>query len=145
MKKLLSIFFVSLLLSVNAKANLFNLKTYAKCDFKSQTGSLSVITIIDLQSHNKLNYFAFDNEFLYYDYNIVEKKFDTKILHFNKKEPIKKTVKFTSVNGVKKAQLQFDGTKGELKVIQKKNGSFQGSLNFMCEKIPKFKLPKSKF
>ena len=143
MKKLfLSILVICSLLSGNAYANLFNTKTYAKCKYQSQTGKINLNTA-NFQTNSYVEYFAFDKEFFYFKYNVANKDFDTKIAHDDGDQSEKRSYGFFNDNKSAPLVMIFNGTNGELKVIETPGSN--GSLNFSCEKIRKNKLPKSKF
>tara|TARA_B100000902_G_C26752003_1_gene641360 strand:- start:132 stop:560 length:429 start_codon:yes stop_codon:yes gene_type:complete len=142
MKKLLGIVVLCLLLCGNAYANLFNTKTYAKCKFQSQSGKISFSTA-SFQLSNYVEYFAFDKEFFYFKYNIANKDFDTKIAHDDGDESMKRSYGFFNDDKSAPLVMIFDGTTGGLKVIETPGSN--GSLKFLCEKMRKNKLPKSKF
>ena len=142
MKKILSIVVISLLLNGNAYANLFNLKTYAKCKYQSQTGKINLNTA-NFQTNSYVEYFAFDKEFFYFKYNVANKDFDTKIAHDDGDESMKRSYGFFNDDKSAPLVMTFDGTTGGLKVIETPGSN--GSLKFLCEKMRKNKLPKSKF
>ena len=132
---------LGLLFSVSANANLFGLKTYAKCEYEA-TYELSGVSLSYFYKKNYVKYFAFDKENFYYKYNIAKKDFDRQIAHEDGSDPVKYSNKFPSEDGTARLSLIFDGTTGELKVQQQTLG---GSITFKCDKIRKNKLPKSKF
>ena len=141
-KKIILIVLFCLLLNGNAYANLFNTKTYAKCKFQLQSGSIHFSTA-DIHTKRHVEYFAFDKEFFYYKYNIANKDFDTKIAHDDGDQSVKQSFGFFNEDKSAPLVMIFDGAVGELKVIE--TPGTNGYLKFSCDKIRKNKLPKSKF
>jgi len=139
MKKILGIIVLGMLLSGSAYAGLFSFKTYAKCDFKYQVGKMDFSILTEFPS-KILQHMAFDDENLYFKYNVANKEFDKLIKHDSGKEPIKTSNYFYNSEGNIKLRLQFDGTEGILKFMVGDSYLFHE-----CKKISKSKFPKSKF
>jgi hypothetical protein len=139
-KNIAKILFVVAIISTlgfffNLGNSFFSSKTYAKCKFDKIKNPIST----KLYSEFRIEYFAFDNEKLYYNYNIADKDFNMFIKHESGKELIKTSTKF--YRGDDLVSLKFDGSIGNLSIIIDN----KETLNFICEKISKSQLPKSKF
>ena len=139
-KNIAKILFVVAIISTlgfffNLGNNFFSSKTYAKCKFDKIKNPIST----KLYSEFRIEYFAFDNEKLYYHYNIADKDFNMFVKHESGKELIKTSTKF--YKGDDLVSLKFDGSIGNLSIIIDN----KETLNFICEKISKSQLPKSKF
>jgi hypothetical protein len=139
-KNIAKILFVVAIISTlgfffNLGNSFFSSKTYAKCKFDKIKNPIST----KLYSEFRIEYFAFDNEKLYYHYNIADKDFNMFVKHQSGKELIKTSTKF--YRGDDLVSLKFDGSVGNLSIIIDN----KETLNFICEKISKSQLPKSKF
>ena len=139
-KNLAKILFVVAIISTlgfffNLGNSFFSSKTYAKCKFDKIKNPIST----KLYSEFRIEYFAFDNEKLYYHYSIADKDFNMFVKHESGKELIKTSTKF--YKGDDLVSLKFDGSIGNLSIIVDN----KETLNFICEKILKSQLPKSKF
>ena len=139
-KNIAKILFVVAIISTlgfffNLGNSFFSSKTYAKCKFDKIKNPISS----KLYSEFRIEYFAFDNEKLYYHYNIADKDFNMFVKHESGKELIKTSTKF--YKGDDLVSLKFDGSIGNLSIIVDN----KETLNFICEKISKSQLPKSKF
>ena len=139
-KNIAKILFVVAIISTlgfffNLGNSFFSSKTYAKCKFDKIKNPIST----KLYSEFRIEYFAFDNEKLYYHYNIADKDFNMFVKHESGKELIKTSTKF--YKGDDLVSLKFDGSIGNLSIIIDN----KETLNFICEKISKSQLPKSKF
>ena len=139
-KNIAKILFVVAIISTlgfffNLGNSFFSSKTYAKCKFDKIKNPISS----KLYSEFRIEYFAFDNEKLYYHYNIADKDFNMFVKHQSGKELIKTSTKF--YRGDDLVSLKFDGSIGNLSIIIDN----KETLNFICEKISKSQLPKSKF
>ena len=139
MKKILGIIVLGMLLSGSAYAGLFSFKTYAKCDFKYQAGGMDFSIFKEFPT-KIFQYMAFDDENLYFKYNIANKEFDKLIKHDSGKKPIKTSNYLYNIEGNIKFRLQFDGTEGTLKLMERDSYWLSD-----CKKISKSKFPKSKF
>ena len=139
-KNIAKILFVVAIISTlgfffNLGNSFFSSKTYAKCKFDKIKNPISS----KLYSEFRIEYFAFDNEKLYYHYNIADKDFNMFVKHESGKELIKTSTKF--YKGDDLVSLKFDGSIGKLSIIVNN----KETLNFICEKISTSQLPKSKF
>jgi hypothetical protein len=139
-KNIAKILFVVAIISTlgfffNLGNSFFSSKTYAKCKFDKIKNPIST----KLYSEFRIEYFAFDNEKLYYHYNIADKDFNMFVKHQSGKELIKTSTKF--YRGDDLVSLKFNGSVGNLSIIIDN----KETLNFICEKISKSQLPKSKF
>ena len=139
-KNIAKILFVVAIISTlgfffNLGNSFFSSKTYAKCKFDKIKNPIST----KLYSEFRIEYFAFDNEKLYYHYSIADKDFNMFVKHESGKELIKTSTKF--YKGDDLVSLKFDGSIGNLSIIVDN----KETLNFICEKISKSQLPKSKF
>ena len=139
-KNIAKILFVVAIISTlgfffNLGNSFFSSKTYAKCKFDKIKNPISS----KLYSEFRIEYFAFDNEKLYYHYNIADKDFNMFVKHQSGKELIKTSTKF--YRGDDLVSLKFNGSVGNLSIIIDN----KETLNFICEKISKSQLPKSKF
>tara|TARA_B100000902_G_C26862142_1_gene693537 strand:- start:203 stop:628 length:426 start_codon:yes stop_codon:yes gene_type:complete len=139
-KNIAKILFVVAIISTlgfffNLGNSFFSSKTYAKCKFDKIKNPIST----KLYSEFRIEYFAFDNEKLYYHYSIADKDFNMFVKHESGKELIKTSTKF--YKGDDLVSLKFDGSIGNLSIIVDN----KETLNFICEKILKSQLPKSKF
>ena len=145
MKNFLGIILIILLFSIKANASLFNSKTYAKCEFRSQEFGLYDGTLKYKKDH--FEYFAFDKEFFYYKYNIIGKEFHRSVEIINPGYNIKISRAFLNYDQSTQVEIIFNPIDGLLKIEQFKSKNKKGtsSLNFDCNKISKNKLPKSKF
>ena len=139
-KNIAKILFVVAIISTlgfffNLGNSFFSSKTYAKCKFDKIKNPISS----KLYSEFRIEYFAFNNEKLYYHYNIADKDFNMFVKHESGKELIKTSTKFYRSDDL--VSLKFDGSIGNLSIIIDN----KETLNFICEKISKSQLPKSKF
>lgn len=144
MKKLLLIVVLGLLFFNNANAKLFNLKTYAKCNYK-ETGGTSILYATRQYFYLKKNveYFAFDKENFYYTYNIGNKEFDSSRKIAGRNNASMWSFKFSNEDQSARVQMKFNTVSGELEIREDRN--LGGYLIFICDKIRKNQLPKSKF
>jgi hypothetical protein len=136
MKKLLVIIVLGLLWSWNVNAGLLSFKTYAKC--KAITSGEISWEIFHFVNKKNFKFFAFDQEFFYFNYNIAEKTFE-KIQHKSGKKVKKEAIR--TFYSKKWIDIEFDGTDGMLTFSH--DGEYKYQLS--CEKIRKIDLPKSKF
>ena len=140
MKKTITILILIFLYSESVQANLFNTKVYANCKY-SQLSNINLVTY-NFARKDYVKYFAFDNEFFYFKYNILNKNFDTKIA-YDGEDTIKRSYGFFNDDKSVSLKMTFNKANGKLRIIE--SAGSNGYLDFTCEKINKNKLPKSKF
>lgn len=128
------VFFISVITPANS--NLLSFKTYAKCEAVSK-GEFSW-EIYHFVTTKNFKFFAFDENFFYFDYNIAEKTFE-KIEHKSGKKIKKEAIR--TFYGGKWIDIEFNSTDGILTFSH--NGDDKYELS--CDKIRKTDLPKSKF
>ena len=140
MKKTITILILIFLYSESVQANLFNTKVYANCKY-SQLSNVNLATY-NFARKDYVKYFAFDNEYFYFRYNTLNKNFDTKIA-YDGEDAIKRSYGFFNDDKSVPLKMTFNRANGKLRIIE--TDASKGYLEFICEKINKNKLPKSKF